>query len=90
VIQGEIHVYAATMWLDLVSEDKLRKLTLPPAPDQGPRRSAVPGRQEPGGQPSGGSEGRHKGAVSLNEAKVKAEARFDGKYVLRTNTELPS
>ena len=27
-------------------------------------------------------------AVSLDPAKVKAEARVDGKYVLRTNTEL--
>ncbi len=31
-----------------------------------------------------------KEAVSLDQAKVKAEARFDGKYVLRTNTELPA
>ena len=31
-----------------------------------------------------------KGAVSLNQAAVKAEARFDGKYVLRTNTKLPA
>jgi len=29
-----------------------------------------------------------KDAVSIDQAKVKAEARFDGKYVLRTNTEL--
>jgi hypothetical protein len=31
-----------------------------------------------------------KGAVSIDPAKVKAETRFDGKYVLRTNTELPA
>jgi hypothetical protein len=31
-----------------------------------------------------------KAAVSIDQAKVKAEARFDGKYVLRTNTELPA
>jgi len=31
-----------------------------------------------------------KGAVSIDPARVKAEARFDGKYVLRTNTELPA
>jgi hypothetical protein len=31
-----------------------------------------------------------KEAVSIDQAKVKAEARFDGKYVLRTNTELPA
>ena len=29
-----------------------------------------------------------KGAVSIDQARVKAEARFDGKYVLRTNTGL--
>ena len=29
-----------------------------------------------------------KGAVQIDEAKVKAEARYDGKWVLRTNTEL--
>ncbi len=32
----------------------------------------------------------HKEAVTLDQAKVKTEARFDGKYVLRTNTELPA
>ena len=31
-----------------------------------------------------------KEAVSIDPAAVKAEARFDGKYVLRTNTELPA
>jgi transposase len=31
-----------------------------------------------------------KDAVSIDQARVKAEARFDGKYVLRTNTELPA
>jgi hypothetical protein len=31
-----------------------------------------------------------KEAVSLDQAKVKAEARFDGKFVLRTNTDLPA
>ena len=31
-----------------------------------------------------------KEAVSLDQAVVKAVARFDGKYVLRTNTELPA
>jgi hypothetical protein len=31
-----------------------------------------------------------KGAVSIDQARVKAEARFNGKYVLRTNTELPA
>ncbi len=31
-----------------------------------------------------------KGAVSLDPAAVKAEARFDGTYVLRTNTALPA
>ena len=30
-----------------------------------------------------------KGAMRIDEAKVAAEARYDGKYVLRTNTELP-
>jgi transposase len=29
-----------------------------------------------------------KGAARIDEAKVKAEARYDGKWVLRTNTEL--
>jgi transposase len=29
-----------------------------------------------------------KGAVQIDEAKVKAEARYDGKWVLRTNTQL--
>ena len=28
--------------------------------------------------------------MSIDQAKVKAEARFDGKYALRTNTELPA
>jgi hypothetical protein len=27
--------------------------------------------------------------MRIDEAKVAAEARYDGKYVLRTNTELP-
>ena len=31
-----------------------------------------------------------RGAVSLDDAKVEAEARFDGKYVLCTNTTLPA
>jgi hypothetical protein len=31
-----------------------------------------------------------KGAFSLDMSKVEAEARFDGKFVLRTNTDLPS
>ena len=31
-----------------------------------------------------------KGAMNIDQARVKAEARFDGKYVLRTNTELPA
>jgi len=31
-----------------------------------------------------------KGAFSLDRQKVEAEARFDGKFVLRTNTELES
>ncbi len=31
-----------------------------------------------------------KGAMRIAEAKVAAEARYDGKYVLRTNTELPA
>jgi hypothetical protein len=31
-----------------------------------------------------------KEAVSIDQAAVKAEARFDGKYVLRTDTELPA
>jgi hypothetical protein len=30
-----------------------------------------------------------KGAARINEEKVKSEARFDGKWVLRTNTDLP-
>jgi transposase len=30
-----------------------------------------------------------KGAALINEEKVKSEARFDGKWVLRTNTDLP-
>jgi hypothetical protein len=30
-----------------------------------------------------------RGAVSLDAAKVEAEARFDGKYVLCTNTPCP-
>jgi len=31
-----------------------------------------------------------KGAVKLNMAKIEEEARFDGKFVLTTNTELPA
>lgn len=31
-----------------------------------------------------------KGSVRIDEAKVKSEARFDGKWVLQTNTELPA
>lgn len=31
-----------------------------------------------------------KGAFSLDRQKVEAESRYDGKFVLRTNTELPS
>jgi transposase len=31
-----------------------------------------------------------KGAVQINYEKVKEEARYDGKWVLRTNTDLPS
>ena len=31
-----------------------------------------------------------KGAVSLDPAKIEADARFDGKYVLCTNTSLPA
>ena len=31
-----------------------------------------------------------RGAVSLDADKVEAEARFDGKYVLCTNTTLPA
>jgi len=31
-----------------------------------------------------------RGAMSIDEAKVKAEERFDGKFVLRTNTTLAS
>lgn len=28
--------------------------------------------------------------VSINEAKIQEEARYDGKYIFRTNTELPT
>jgi Transposase DDE domain len=31
-----------------------------------------------------------KGAVTVDQAKVAAEARYDGKFVLRTNTALPA
>jgi len=31
-----------------------------------------------------------RGAVVLDEAKIQADARYDGKYVLRTNTDLPA
>ena len=31
-----------------------------------------------------------KGAAAIDEAKVEADARYDGKYVLRTNTDLPA
>ena len=31
-----------------------------------------------------------KGGLVINEAKVKAQARFDGKWVLRTNLEAPT
>jgi hypothetical protein len=31
-----------------------------------------------------------KGAVTVDQAKVAAEARYDGKFVLRTNTTLPA
>jgi hypothetical protein len=31
-----------------------------------------------------------KGAVTIDQAKVTAEARYDGKFVLRTNTSLPA
>lgn len=31
-----------------------------------------------------------KGSASIDRAKVEAEARYDGKYVLRTNTTLPA
>jgi hypothetical protein len=31
-----------------------------------------------------------KGSMRIDEEKVTAEARYDGKYVLRTNTELPA
>jgi transposase len=31
-----------------------------------------------------------KGSMQIDEDKVTAEARYDGKYVLRTNTELPA
>jgi transposase len=31
-----------------------------------------------------------RGAFVIDQAKVKSEARFDGKWVLRTNTELPA
>lgn len=32
----------------------------------------------------------HKGAVEIDRAKVEADARLDGKFVLRTNTQLPA
>lgn len=31
-----------------------------------------------------------KGAVAIDRSKVEAEGRYDGKFVLRTNTELPA
>jgi len=31
-----------------------------------------------------------RGAVSIDEKKIEAEARFDGKFVLRTNSDLPA
>lgn len=31
-----------------------------------------------------------KGAASIDRAKVEADARYDGKFVLRTNTDLPA
>jgi hypothetical protein len=31
-----------------------------------------------------------RGAAVVDEAKVRADARYDGKYVLRTNTDLPA
>jgi len=31
-----------------------------------------------------------RGAASINQAKVVADARYDGKFVLRTNTQLPA
>ncbi|MFP4453777.1 MAG: IS1634 family transposase [Desulfobacterales bacterium] len=31
-----------------------------------------------------------KNSASIDSAKVKSEARFDGKYILRTNTDLPT
>jgi hypothetical protein len=31
-----------------------------------------------------------KKSIQIDEARIKSEARFDGKYVLRTNTELPA
>ena len=31
-----------------------------------------------------------RGAVVLDETKIQADARYDGKYVLRTNTDLPA
>jgi transposase len=31
-----------------------------------------------------------RGSVSINRAKAKGEARFDGKFVLRTNVDLPT
>jgi transposase len=34
------------------------------------------------------SENSCKGSVSIDHAKVRSEARFDGKWVLRTNTDL--
>jgi len=30
------------------------------------------------------------GAFAIDERKVKRDARFDGKWVLRTDTDLPS
>lgn len=31
-----------------------------------------------------------KGSITIDEAKVKAAARYDGKFVIRTNTDLPA
>jgi len=31
-----------------------------------------------------------KGAITINRAAIEADARYDGKFVLRTNTELPA
>lgn len=31
-----------------------------------------------------------RGSATIDEARVKVDARYDGKYVLRTNTELPA